>query len=477
MQQASLNHFKAPKRSLGDLDAEVAATLIAAAADIALIVDDHGVITDLALGNDELSQEGCGEWLGQPWISTVTVESRPKVEAMLRDAAAKVTPKWRQINHTSSRGRDLPILYSTIPVGSNNDRVVAVGRDLRAVASLQQRLVGAQQSMDKEYARLRHLETRYRLLFQMTSEAVLIVDASSQKIVEANPAARSLLGATSPMPHGSLIEVFATGSKETVLGLLATVRVAGRAEETRARLDAGKRDVIINMSLYRQENSSFFLVRISPLHRETEASVLPYTNSKVLDVIGSLPDGFIVTDPQGSILTCNRAFLDLAQLATEEQARGQSLERWLGRPGMDFNVLIANLRQHGSVRLFATVVRGEYGAAADVEISAVSVSGGEQPCIGLTVRHVVTKSNADNQARREIPRSVEQLTELVGRVPLRDLVRESTDLIERMCIEAALELTQDNRASAAEMLGLSRQSLYVKLRRYGLGDLAPENEA
>ena len=50
-------------------------------------------------------------------------------------------------------------------------------------------------------------------------------------------------------------------------------------------------------------------------------------------------------------------------------------------------------------------------------------------------------------------------------------MRETTDLIERLCIEAALELTQDNRASAAEMLGLSRQSLYVKLRRYGLGDL------
>jgi hypothetical protein len=26
------------------------------------------------------------------------------------------------------------------------------------------------------------------------------------------------------------------------------------------------------------------------------------------------------------------------------------------------------------------------------------------------------------------------------------------------------------------MLGLSRQSLYVKLHRYGLGDLAPESE-
>ena len=48
--------------------------------------------------------------------------------------------------------------------------------------------------------------------------------------------------------------------------------------------------------------------------------------------------------------------------------------------------------------------------------------------------------------------------------------------IERLGIEAALELTGDNRASAAEMLGLSRQSLYVKLRRYGLGDLASEDE-
>ncbi len=59
-------------------------------------------------------------------------------------------------------------------------------------------------------------------------------------------------------------------------------------------------------------------------------------------------------------------------------------------------------------------------------------------------------------------------------MPMRDIVSETTDLIERLCIEAALELTHDNRASATEMLGLSRQSLYVKLRRYGLGDLGAD---
>jgi DNA-binding NtrC family response regulator len=46
-------------------------------------------------------------------------------------------------------------------------------------------------------------------------------------------------------------------------------------------------------------------------------------------------------------------------------------------------------------------------------------------------------------------------------------------MIEKLCIEAALEITGDNRASAAEILGLSRQSLYAKLRRYGLGELTP----
>ena len=119
-----------------------------------------------------------------------------------------------------------------------------------------------------------------------------------------------------------------------------------------------------------------------------------------------------------------------------------------------------------------TQMRGEFGSNSDVEICAVSVMDGEQPCFGFTIRDVGQRVTFDRQVSRDKPRSVAQLTELVGRVPLKDLVRESTDMIEKLCIEAALELTGDNRASAAEILGLSRQSLYAKLRRYGLGDLA-----
>jgi transcriptional regulator PpsR len=132
-------------------------------------------------------------------------------------------------------------------------------------------------------------------------------------------------------------------------------------------------------------------------------------------------------------------------------------------------VLLANLRQRGSVKLFATNLRNENGASIPVEISAVSVPHGEVSGLGFTIRDIGRRLGSESQ--HEIPRSVEQLSELVGRVPMRDIVGETTELIEKLCIEAALQLTQDNRATAAEILGLSRQSLYVKLRQYKIGNL------
>jgi len=472
-----VKQFKAPERSLKDLDAKAAASLITAAADVALIVDAKGIVRDIAFGNDELAAElsDAGKWVGRAWIDTVTAESRGKVEALLRDAAMDAPPRWRQVNHPSLRGDDVPVVYSVVQMGAGR-RIVAVGRDLRAIAALQQRLVQAQQSMERDYWRLRHAETRYRMLFRMASEAVLIVDAVSQKIVEANPAAELLLGdKMKPLSGRSFPDAFESRTAQAIQALLAAVRTAGRGDDVRARLADGKSELTVSASLLKQDDAAFFLVRIVPADA-VGVSVDARSQGNVLKVLENAPDGFVVTDEGGRILSANRAFLDLAQLVSEEQARGESLDRWLGRPGVDLGVLTANLRQHGAVRLFATTLRGEFGTSAEVEISAVSVLGDDKPCFGFTIRNIAPRLAAQVRSGRELPRSVEQLTELVGRVSLKELVREATDVIERLCIEAALELTGDNRASAAEMLGLSRQSLYVKLRRYGLGDLSPSPE-
>ena len=171
------------------------------------------------------------------------------------------------------------------------------------------------------------------------------------------------------------------------------------------------------------------------------------------------------------IVSANPAFLDLVQATSLVQVRGEPVERWIGRQGAEVDVLFSNLRAHGIVRHFSTVARGEFGTIEDVEIVAASASGGDATRHGLAIRSEGWRGGREKLGGRELPRTVEQFADLVGRVPLKTLVRETTDLIERLCIEAALELTRDNRASAADMLGLSRQGLYAKLRRYGLGDL------
>jgi transcriptional regulator PpsR len=130
--------------------------------------------------------------------------------------------------------------------------------------------------------------------------------------------------------------------------------------------------------------------------------------------------------------------------------------------------MLSTLKQHGAIRLLHTAARGEHGTTTEVELSAAGASEAEIPCIGFVVRDVGRRIAAAPQGARDLTHAVEQLTDLVGRVSLPELLRDTVDLVERHFIEAALVLTGDNRTAASELLGLSRQSLYIKLRRHKL---------
>ncbi len=459
--------FKWPKKSLNALDALSAGRLIGASADVALVIDAKGVIRDLALGSDDLIDEVAESWIGRPFIDTVTSESRGKVEDLLAEAGGTAATRWRHVNHPSPRGPDLPVRYCAIQI-SDDGRLIALGRDLRAMSTLQQRLVEAQQALEREYARLNQGEARYRLLFQMTPEAAIIVEAGTQKIAEMNPAAEALVARRFKRAAGrSVVEIFDKQSVAAAQGLLDTVRIAGRADEVAIKLFGAKDDMIMAAYLFRQDANAYFLLRLTPAAPDTHSQIVSRSKLSLLRTAEQLPDAIVVTTESGRILSLNESFLEIAAIASEERARTLSLDKLIGEPGIDFNVLIANLKQHGTVRNFATRLIGDNGLAEDVEITGTPLIDGDKPAYGFLIKPAQRRAASSGTTTR----SVEQLTELVGRVPLKELVRESTDIIERLCIEAALQLTSDNRASAADMLGLSRQSLYVKLRKYGLGDL------
>ncbi len=463
--------FREPDRAFGGLAADTAAGLVAAASDLALILDREGVIRDVSVSSGDLAEHGIGDWLDRRWIDTVTDESKAKVSEMLDAAFKGQAARWRQVNHPADDGADIPVRYFALSAGDDG-RVIVIGRDLQASAILQQRLLAVQQSVERDYLRLRQAEQRYRLLFQSASEAVLILDGASRRIREANPAVQKVTGrdpvAVIGQPFNTLLDSSSFAEAEE---LLSSANSSAAGASTTVRL-AGGAPCLLSASLYRHDRTASLLVRLTP------ESLAPVTdpNAALTAVLSRISDAFVVTDTDLRILTANPAFLDLVHLASREEATHLPLDRFLGRPQIDLKVMLAQLKEHGSLRNFATVVRSGYGEPEEVEVTAVIVPDDAAPTYGFSIRNVSRRIARAEASTTPVglgatARSVEQLTQLIGRAPMKDIVRDSTDLIEKLCIEAALKLTNDNRASAADVLGLSRQSLYSKLRRYGLGDL------
>jgi transcriptional regulator PpsR len=460
--------FHDAARWLGALDATASAMLASAAGDIALILSPDGVIRDIASSGRGLS--ALHEGIGRAWADTVTVESRPKIAEMLAEAGVR-QPRWRQVNQAGD-DQDIPVRYFTLRL-DGTDTLVAIGRDMRSSAVLQQRLLQVQQSLERDYLRLRQAESRYRLLFDLTAEPVMIVEAASRRIREVNPATHRLTGIKEGALAGqSLSAQVAEEDRDRLIAYLGAAAAGANSAPVSVRMVESGAELRVHASAFRQSGTNFFLVRLSPLGSGS-AALEP--EMRLLDVVERMPDAFLLADASLTIVTANAAFTEIVQAASVEQLRGRSLGDFLGRPGIDLDLILGQLSEHGVARNVATILRGLDGGQEEVEVSAVRASErGDH--YGFSLRVVGRRLRDLPPAERDLPRSVEQLTELVGRMPLKDIVRESTDLIERLCIEAALAYTSNNRASAAEILGLSRQSLYSKLHRHGLGNLGGDAE-
>jgi DNA-binding NtrC family response regulator len=125
------------------------------------------------------------------------------------------------------------------------------------------------------------------------------------------------------------------------------------------------------------------------------------------------------------------------------------------------------VRKHGVVRGLITTLEGEFGSHADIEISAAGNKAGQPDHIGLLIRAVTSRGQA--AAVKIAPRASDDVIEAsFHNLSLDQIVKASTEAIERKRISEALAASSGNRTAAARRLGLSRQSLHAKLNRYNL---------
>ena len=444
------------------------AALIAEASDIVLLIDPDGVIVDYADSGDLIVGRIPESPLCRRWTELVTVESRPKVEEILESARIGAAQRWRQINLFENSSSDIPVSFKAICL-SDKGTTLAFGRDMSPIAANQQRLVDAQLALERESARFRHAETRYRILFRNSAEAVLVLDDDTESVVEANDSAHALLGKVGQsLVAKSLADAFDGFDPNLVRVLLAKARSAAHRDVTDALHYAESGTLLATARFVRQEPASFIIVRIAA--SGADGAIGQVARSDIADrLIDALPDAILLTDERGRVIRANSEFQLLAQLSSEEQVRGHSISRWLGRSGTDANVLLSNLQKHGRLQNFGTTITGEMGAEARVEISSAAVRESNGTSLAFVIRNVDQRLFPALKVD-DMPEPRDKLVELIGQLTLKQIVQQTTDEIERLCMEAALMLTGNNRAAAAELLGLSRQSFYLKLRRHGFGD-------
>jgi len=215
------------------------------------------------------------------------------------------------------------------------------------------------------------------------------------------------------------------------------------------------------------EPGSVFLLQLSPAKRQpAEAPKISSPTSEIA-LLERMPNGFTVVDREGGVLYANTAFLDLVEASSKSMVIGKKLSHWFREPGADWSALRENIETHGSVSLFSTTISSTLGSDRKVEICGTGDVDVSPHKFILSIRDAERRLEVGS--REQIAATARYaVDQKLGKEPLKDIVDEAVGSLERECIKAALRRCTGNRKAAAELLGLSRQTLYAKLARYGL---------
>lgn len=447
---------------------DILGDIITDVADLALVISETGTILSVLVNPVNDFFRRLEQWDGKDIRTALAPESVIKFNARLEDFLAnKGELRPIELNHADGMGRwQFPIRYSLHRIGPDG-AILMLGRDLRPVAEMQQQLVKAQMALERDYEARREFDTRFRVLMESSREAIVFVSVQTGKVTEGNGMAATFLGRQRDeligLPFANEFEMRKRGD---LMDALSAQAIAERAAPVKLQLARSGETVQLIPTLFRASGERILLCRIEPEAAATLATDSLGQNLSGLYAQG--PDAIVFTDDKGDILSANDAFMNLIDAAHDQTVKGRALSDFLARGSVDLRVLTENATRLGRMRMYPTKLSGEFGPPRAVEIAVTSLQGGAHTVFAFVIRDATRIEQSRPSGAPVTDENVRSVMELVGSATLKEIVAETTDVVERMCIETAIELTMNNRVAASEMLGLSRQSLYVKLRKYGL---------
>ncbi len=446
---------------------DVLGDIIANASDIAIVISDLGQVLSVLVNPHHQGFGHVEAWEGRDIREFLTSESVPKFERQLTDArAGHGTTRPMELNHSDKMAWEFPVRYTLHPIGPDGT-LLMLGRDLRPVAEMQQQLVKAQMALERDYEAQREYDTRFRVLMEATRDAAVFVSMGTGRIVDVNSAAGALLGAAPEELQGLMFaQEFDSKRRGEFLSGLASSAISDTVIPTELQARRSRKRLMLSPSVFRAAGERMLFVRLESA--EDAEQVTDELTENLAGLYQEGVDAIVFTDIDGVIRSVNEAFLNLTDVAHVSMVKGKPLSDFLVRGVVDTRVLIDNSARVGHMRFYATKVTSKYGGQVAVEISATYLDDRATPAIVYVIRDASRIEAARMTGAVGSEEGAKSVMELVGSASLKEIVAETTDVVEKMCIETAVELTKNNRVAAAEMLGLSRQSLYVKLRKYGL---------
>lgn len=437
---------------------ELAQTFVSLSSDIALVLDESGVIRSVAQSGAQPMAPAAAEWVGRPWADTVATPMRRKVEALLNDVTSTGLARRREISHSGVGGADIPVAYTAIRLGRDGP-VIAVGRDLRAIAAIQQRFLDAQQDLERGYWKARQVESQERQLYQVLTDGVLTVDAQTLAIVRANRLIAQRLGGAAALAGHAVDALFDQRSRGAVRELLTSARSSGRPSELRARLIGDPVTSSVAAIPFRAGDEQRLLVRL---------------RSAALPAAGTPGSGereaAAVADSSGRLLSCDAAFIALLQARDDTELTGRPVSDWLGGP-QELDDLLAEVRREGLAEREA--MRLNAGGRDSVAVSATWLTEGDRECIGLVLHQAVPRIAELGEAQAVFGEAWKRLSEQLGTTPLPVMLRQATALAEQHFIRIALQRCAGDTQAAANLLGISERALADHRARDGDTGEAP----
>jgi transcriptional regulator PpsR len=446
---------------------EVLSEIISTASDIALFVAPDLRVVSVLVNPTHRSYGQLTDWEGSRISALLTSESLVKFEMRAKELTERRRAHVQvELNHIDKSRWEFPVRYA-LHLMESDGSILMLGRDLRPIAEVQQQLVTAQLALERDYEAQREMDTRYRVLMEVSRDPLLLVSMSTGRISDLNPAAALMMGGSKAELIGSAIaQEFEGRRRGELLDSMATLAGSENAGPIEVTARRSERRLLLSPTVFRAAGERILLCQLDAAEKARSTSDDLAENLSRLYHEGV--DGIVFTDADGIVRAANEAFLNLTDAASMSAVRGRSLADFLVRGAVDLRMLLDTVKRTGAMRMYSTRLTTDFSGQIAVEISASWLNDRPNPVLVLVVRDA---SRVDTLRRPAIGGGEDgsrNVMELVGSSTLRDIVAETTDVIEKMCIETALELTRNNRVAAAEMLSLSRQSLYVKLRKFGL---------